>query len=113
LLEEDGEFFPLLLGGVDAGGVVGAGVEENDTSVWSSEDGLFHAGKVEAFGFFGKVGVGCDGQFDVGEDLVVVCPGGVAEIDRGRSGEEACEEESTQVNSTSAGDGLDGMCALF
>ena len=83
LLQHRGDFFPLVLGEVDACGVVGAGVEEDYTTVWSVGDGFLHAVEVEAFGLFREVWVCGDGDVHVGEDLVVVGPCWVAEVDGG------------------------------
>ena len=77
-----GDFFPLLLGGVYARGIVGAGVEEDDAAFWGITESGEHAIEVKAFGGGEEVGVGLDGQMDVAEDLVVVGPGGVGEVDR-------------------------------
>ena len=76
-----GEFDPLIAGGVDACGVVGAGVEEDDASFGGLVDGGAHAGEVEAFGGGGEVGVGFYGEVDVAEDLVVVGPCWGGEVD--------------------------------
>lgn len=72
-----GDFLPLLQGRVNARGVVGTGVEEDDGSLGSSEYGGLHALEVEASCLLGEVGVLSDGNADVGEDLVVVCPRGI------------------------------------
>ncbi len=52
---------------------------------------------------------------DIGEDLAVVRPSGVAQVDgaiRAIDLVELGEEESSQVDGTSPGDGLDGAGAL-
>lgn len=76
-----GQFYPLFAGGVDACGVVGAGVQEDYASSGGLFDGGAHAGEVEAFGGRGEVGVGFDGKVDVAEDLVVVGPCWGGEVD--------------------------------
>lgn len=107
--EDGGQVFPLVAGGVDAGGVVGTGVEEDDAAVGSVLEGGAHAVEVETFGLGGEVGVGLDGQVDVGEDLVVVGPGWVGEVDGLVVGArvEPGEEEGSEVDGTGAGDGLE------
>lgn len=65
LTQEVGELSPLVAGGVDASGVVGAGVQENDASFRGGLNGRGHAIEVEAFGLRGEVRVGFDGKVDV------------------------------------------------
>lgn len=50
-----------------------------------------------------------DGEVDVGEDLFVVGPGWVGEVDGGFGvgGVEAGEEEAAEVEGAGAGDGLE------
>lgn len=88
-------------------------MEEDYTSVWSIANSVFHAFKVESFGFFGEVWVGRNWELDIGEDLVVVCPGWIAEVDCWGGLVEFGDEESAQVNGTCTGYGLNGMCSLF
>lgn len=90
------DLFPLVPGRVDACGVMGAGVQEDDAPFWRGGDGGEHASEVEAFCLRGEVGVGFDGEVDVGEDLVVVRPGRRGEVDwlRGGAGVEFGEEEA-------------------
>lgn len=107
LADHLGDLAPLLLGGVDAGGVVGAGMEKDDTTVWGGGDGSLHAVDIEAFCLLVKVRVGGDGHAHVGEDLIVVGPCWVGEVDSAVAGVEPVEEEGAQVASASAGNGLD------
>lgn len=95
LLQKNGQFLPLFLSRVDTGRIVCAGMEEDDAVVRSFGDRLLHSSKIEAFCGFRKVGVGCDGNRDIGEDLVVVGPGWAAEVDLGLAGIELGEEKST------------------
>jgi hypothetical protein len=92
---------------------VGACVEEDDAVVWGICDGFLHAGEVEAFGGLRKVRVGGYRESDIGEDLVVVGPGRVAEVDCGVTRVELREEESTEMNCSRPGDGLDGAGAFL
>lgn len=110
LAHDDGDVLPLGLGQIDTGGVVGADVQEDDGAGGSIAQGGEHAGEVEAFGLRVEVGVVGEGEVDVGEDLVVVGPGWVGEVDGGFrvGGVEFGEEESAQVHGTGAGDGLEG-----
>lgn len=61
-----------------------------------------------------KVWVGLNGDVDVGEDLVVVCPCWVGEVDClvVRAGEEFGEEEGSKVEGACARDGLES-CYLY
>jgi hypothetical protein len=103
------------LGQVDAGGVVGADVQEDDGAGGSVAQGGEHAREVEALGLGVEVGVVGEGEVDIGEDLVVVGPGWVGEVDGGLrvGGVEFGEEESAQVHGTGAGDGLEGAYAVL
>ncbi len=69
-----------------------ASVEKNNAVVWCISNRLLHASKVKAFCFLREVWVGGDWEGDIGEDLVVVGPGGVAEVDGGGAGIESLEE---------------------
>lgn len=108
-----GDLAPLGERRVDAGGVVGAGVEEDDRALGGVREGLLHAFNVEALGLLVEVGVLGDGEADVGEDLVVVGPCWIAEVDGGLLGGiavrvvEARKEETAEMAGASAGDGLD------
>lgn len=109
-LAHDGrDGLPLLLGEVHAGGIVGAGVEEDDGARRGGAEGAEHAIVVEAFGLRGEVRVVCEVEADVCEDLVVVCPGWAGEVEGwfGGCGVEAGEEESAEVDGAGAGDGLE------
>ena len=108
LADDFGELDPLVAGGIDAGGVVGAGMQENDATFGGLVDGGAHAVEVEPLGLGGEVGVGFYGEADVGEYLVVVGPCGGGEVDGlvGGAGVEAGEEDGAEVDGASAGDGL-------
>lgn len=109
-----GDLAPLGGRRVDAGGVVGTGVEEDDGALGGVREGLLHADEVETLGLLVEVGVLGNGQTDVGEDLVVVGPCWVAEVDGRLLGGiairvvEAREEETAEMAGAGAGDGLDG-----
>ena len=112
LAEKGGELFPLLWCGVHASRVVSAGMQEDDTVVWGFGDGFFHASKIKTFRSFREVGVCGNGDVDVVKDLVVVGPCWVANVDC-RLLVELREEESAEMDSPSAGNGLYGMRALL
>lgn len=107
--DDFGDVGPLGAGGVHAGGVVGAGVEEDDAALGGGFDGGAHAVVVEALGLRGEVGVGFYGEVDVGEDLVVVGPCWGGEVDGLVVGAlvELGEEEAAEVDGAGAGDGLE------
>ena len=88
-------------------------MQQDNAMIWGIRDSVLHTSEIEAFSLFREVRVGSDREVDVGEDLVVVGPCWVAEVDGGRAGVEFREEESSQVHSTCAGNGLDGACTLF
>ncbi len=66
--------------------------------------------KVQALGLVGEVGVLGNGQADIGEDLVVIGPGGIGEVDSGLGlrGVELGEEETAQMDGAGSRDGLEG-----
>lgn len=103
-----GDFFPLGAGWVDACGVVRAGVEEHDAAFGRIGHGCTHAIEVEAFGLGGEIGVAVQGEVDIGEDLVVVCPGRVGEVDGlvVASGVEFGKEEAAEMDGAGTGDSL-------
>ena len=107
--DDFGEFFPLVMDWVNAGGVVGAGVEKDDTTFRGFLNGGGHALEVEAFGFSGEVRVRLYGEVDVGKDLVVIRPCWRGEVDRliVWTFIELGEKEATEMNGAGAGDGLE------
>lgn len=106
LLHHGGNLLPLLLSGVYACGVVCAGVEEDDAAFWCGFECADHAIEVKTLGVLAEVWIVLDGQVDVGEDLVVVCPCWRAEVDglgfRCGGVVELLEEEATKVVGASA-----------
>lgn len=105
-----GDLLPLVLGWVDTGGVVSAGVEKDDGAPRCGAEGIEHAGDVEAPGGRREVGVGGSAEVDVGEDLCVVGPGGGGEVDCWfrLGGVEFGQEEAAEMDGTGAGDCLEG-----
>ena len=105
------DLFPLSLGGVDASGVVGASVEEDDTTFGGGLNGGEHAIEVETLGRGGEVRVRLCGDGDVAEYLIVVRPGWVGEVDGlgGRAGIEFREEQGPKVDGAGARDSLEGF----
>ena len=98
------DLLPLLLRGVHAGGVVCAGMQQDDGTGRRCLQRTDHAIKVEALGLGGEVWVRGNGETNVGEDLVVIGPGRVGQVD-GRLGlrrVEFGEEKTAQVNGASA-----------
>lgn len=112
-LTDLGNGLPLLLGGVETGGVVRAGVQKDHVAFLGvGFQGGHHALEVERAGLGLVVGVGLAGYADEVPDGDVVGPGGVGEPD-GLGLHLVSEEKSTQVVGASAGDGLDGANAGF
>lgn len=88
-------------------------MKENDAALGSFRNRLLHPCKIKTLCGFREVGVGCDGYRGIREDLIVVGPGWVAEIDGVIAGVEFGEEERTQMHCSCARDGLDGTDALL
>lgn len=110
-LAHDGrDLLPLVLRGVNACGIVCAGVQEDDGAERRCPQRAHHAVEVEALGLGREVGVVGEGEADIGEDLVVIGPGGIGEVDGGLGlrGVELGEEEAAQVNGAGSRDGLEG-----
>jgi hypothetical protein len=87
-----------------------AGVEEDDGAGRRCPQRGHHAVEVEALGLGGEVGVVGEGETDICEDLVVIGPGWVGEVDGGLGlcGVELGEEEAAQVDGAGSRDGLKG-----
>jgi len=109
-LHDLGEGDPLVAGGVDAGGIVCACVEEDDGAFRSGFESGGEAFKVEAARRRVVVGVVCEREFDIGENLMVVCPGGGGEVDGLvlGAGVEAGEEGGTEMDCSGSGNSLNG-----
>lgn len=112
LLGDLGDLLPLLLRGVNASGVVSAGVEEEDAALGGGLDVGDHALKVEADGVLVVVAVLLNLEAGVGEDGLVVGPGRGGDVNLLLAGVEAGEEVGANAEGASAGDGLgDGQAA--
>ena len=108
LAHDGGDLLPLVLGWVDAGGVVGTGVQQDDGACRRRPQRLQHAVEVKALGRRREVGVVGQLQADVGEDLVVIGPCRVGEVDGGLLGVELGQEETAQMDSAGSRNGLQG-----
>ena len=106
LLHDVADLAPLLLGGVDTGGVVSAGVEKDDAVLGSSLDVGNQTLKVQTDGVLVVVTVLVDLQTRVLEDGTVVGPTGVGEVDLLGVRVEALQESSTDSQGAGTGDGL-------
>lgn len=106
LLHDVADLAPLVLGGVDTGGVVSAGVEKDDAVLGSSLDVGQQALEVEANGVLVVVAVLSDLQTGVLEDSGVVGPARGGKVDLLRVRVEALQESTTDSQSTGTGDGL-------
>lgn len=111
--DDFGNFTPLGVRRVNTSRVVGAGVQQDDAPLGCIADGLLHTLDVEALCLLVKVRVLCDGNANIGEDLVVVGPCWVGQENGLVALVEFGEEQSTQVDGTGARDGLNGGYALL
>jgi len=84
-LDDLGDGSPLVHGWVDSGGVVGAGVEEDDGSGGGFLEVGDHTVEVKSLGLLVKVPVLSHVHATSVEDRVVVSPGRVADVDGGSS----------------------------
>lgn len=108
LAHDGGDLAPLVLAGVDAGGVVGARMQEDDGAGRRCPQRLQHAVKVQALGLLVEVGVVGDLEADIGKDLVVIGPCWARQVDGGFLRMELGEECATEVDGAGARDGLEG-----
>ena len=107
LVLDDGlDLLPLLGGGVDTGGVVGAGVEEEDGVVGGGLEVADQTLEVEPDGVLVVVSILGDLETGVTEDGAVVGPRGGGDVDLLGSGEEAGEEGTADAEGTGTRDGL-------
>lgn len=78
-----------------------AAVEENDTTFGGRGNGRDHAVKIEHLGLGAEIGIGFDGEADIAEDLVVICPRRRGQIDcRGRLWKKLGEKSTTKMDGT-------------
>lgn len=109
LFHDLGDFAPFVLGGVDAGGVVGADMQQDDVA------GLGFVEDVDEFvddgsvGFWVVVWVLDYGQARALYDVVVVRPGGVRHVDCG--GDPFVKELEADAEGAGAGERLHGYDA--
>ncbi len=101
LLADLSDFFPFVKGGVNASGIVSAGVEQDAWASGSSCKVGEHALEVKTFSGGFVVTVLSNLDASSAEDWVMVSPGGVADV-KG-SWAELGEEFSNDAESTSAG----------
>ena len=81
---------------------MGTGMEKNNRSFGSVLERRSHASEVKTLSLFREVGITLDGEVDIREDLVVVCPCRVGNIDCFRTRIEFREEKSAEMDSASA-----------
>jgi hypothetical protein len=105
-LHDIADLAPLGLGGVNTGGVVSTGVQQNDAALGGGLDVLDETLKVQTDGVLVVVAVLLDLEAGVLENGVVVGPAGVGQVDLLRARVEALEESTTNAESTGTGDGL-------
>jgi len=107
LAGEAGHFLPLLGRQVGPGGVVAAGVQDDDIAGGNALERFEQGVRAQLHGAGVEVGVGLDGEAGGLEDALVVGPGRVAEPD-GRLGEVAGGEVGGQAEGGGAARGLEG-----
>jgi len=73
---------------------MGASVKQDNAPIGCGVDSGLHSVKIQALCVLGEVGVDSGGEADIVEDLLVVGPGWVAEVDRRVPWEEFGEKEA-------------------
>jgi len=104
------DLLPLGLSGVNTGGVVGTGVEEHAGAWLGRVQVSEHSFDIETLGLFVEVSILADLNTGSLEYGAVVSPGGIADVESGRS--ELVEEFTDDAEGTSAREGLDGCDSL-
>jgi hypothetical protein len=105
-LHDIADLAPLGLGGVNTGGVVSTGVQQNNAALGGGLDVLDEALEVQTNGVLVVVAVLLDLEARVLENGVVVGPARVRQVDLLRARVEALEESTANAESTGSGDGL-------
>lgn len=105
-LEDLGELSPLVLAGVNTGGVVSAGVEQDGAAGGSVLEVFNQSIEVEANGLLVVVAVVDRGDASILEDGLVVGPGRSGNADLLLAAVPALEELGTDTESTSSRNGL-------
>mgnify|MGYP005989162607 CR=1 FL=1 len=113
LADNRGNLLPLVQRRINTSRVVSTCVQQNNGALRSGLDGALHAIEVKATCLLVEVRVLSGGNADIGEDLVVVGPCRVGEVDSLVSLVELGEEQSSQMDSTGPGDGLHGSRTTF
>lgn len=106
LLHHTADLAPLVLGGINAGRVVGAGVKQDNAVAGGRLDIRQKAFEVKADCVLVVVAVLLNLQAAVLEDSIVVGPAGGREVDLLRVRVEALEESTTNAQGTGTRDGL-------
>ena len=80
-LHERRDLAPLVESRVDTCRVVGTSVQEDNAAVGGIFQGSLHPVEIQTLGLLVEVRVGSERQADIGENLVVVRPSGIAQVD--------------------------------
>ncbi len=110
--EQLDKFGPLFWCGVDAGGVMAAGVEQDDAFSREIFDGIVHAVEIQSVGFRVIIGIGLDGETGGLENLAMIFPAWIADPDRGLV-EEIFEEVGADFQGACAAQSLHGDCLVL
>lgn len=94
------DLLPLLLGRIDTGRVVSAGMQQDDRLLRGSSEISNHAFEIETNGVLVVVFVLLDLQTRVLEDSIVICPARGRDVDRFSMWIEALEEGATYPESS-------------
>jgi len=112
LLDDRGDFFPLLLSGVYAGRIVRAGMEKDNATRFCVFQVFGQASPVELDPTSpAEVAISTYIETRVTEGGNVVAPGWVREVNCFWTGEVACEEDAANTEGASSRDAL-GRCNL-
>ena len=103
---------PLLLGKIDAGGVMAARVQHHDRAGGETLEGGTHAGEIEPVGVRVVVRIALHGKARGLEELAVVFPARLADPDR-RVGVDALQEVGADPQPAGAAQRLNGHDIFF
>src|SRR5690606_12822139 len=110
LLDNLGDFAPLLKRGVNTGGIMAAGVQQNNSLPWQRVQAGQHALKIKSVGGGVVVGISVNLKPGTLEQGTMVFPAGVAN-DNVRVRQQALQKVCAQLQGTRSPQGLCGQYA--
>lgn len=111
LLHHSCKLVPLVFSEIDTSGVMCASVQQHNRARLSHGESVVHARPIQRASLAIVVRIGLHGEASHLNDVVVIAPSGIADIDVTR--EELSQEFEANTESTSSGDSLSGDNSSF